>query len=55
MRYALVQNKAGKFVQPNAESFQAAAASAEWTKARDFYLVMTDESGERAYPVTAST
>lgn len=55
MTYALVQNKAGNFVQPNAASFQAAAASAEWSKARDFHLVMTDEPGEQAYPVTAST
>jgi phosphate transport system substrate-binding protein len=34
MAYGLVQNKAGKFVKPDAASFQAAAASAEWGKAR---------------------
>ena len=50
MAYGLVQNKAGKFVKPDAASFQAAAASADWPKAQDFYLVMTDAPGEDAYP-----
>ena len=55
MNYGLVQNKAGKFVEPNAESFQAAAATADWSHAEDFDLVMTDAPGEKAYPVTATT
>jgi phosphate transport system substrate-binding protein len=54
MTYALVQNKAGQFVKPDAESFQAAAASADWTNAKDFYLIMTDAPGEKAYPITAT-
>jgi phosphate transport system substrate-binding protein len=40
MAYALVQNKAGEFIKPDAASFQAAAASAEWGKAQDFFLIM---------------
>ncbi|MDN7941565.1 phosphate ABC transporter substrate-binding protein PstS [Burkholderia multivorans] len=55
MTYGSVQNKAGKFVEPNAKSFQAAAATADWTKAQDFDLVMTDAAGPDAYPVTATT
>jgi phosphate transport system substrate-binding protein len=54
MTYGLVQNKAGKFVKPDAASFQAAAASADWAKAQDFYLIMTDAPGEGAYPVAAT-
>lgn len=54
MTFGSVQNKAGKFIKPNNESFQAAAASADWAKAKDFYLVMTDAPGEKAYPVTAT-
>jgi phosphate transport system substrate-binding protein len=54
LTYALVQNKAGKFIQPNAASFQAAATSAEWGKAQDFYLIMTDAPGEDAYPIAAT-
>ncbi len=54
MSYAAMQNKAGKWVQPNAESFQAAAASADWANAKDFYLVMTDAPGDDAWPIAAT-
>lgn len=52
--FGLVQNKSGKFVTPNAASFKAAAASADWSKASDFYLIMTDAPGDDAYPVAAT-
>jgi phosphate transport system substrate-binding protein len=54
MAYALVENKAGKFIKPDAASFQAAAASAEWGKAQDFYLIMTDAPSDDAYPIAAT-
>ncbi|WSG97571.1 extracellular solute-binding protein [Rhizobium johnstonii] len=53
--YVLIQNAAGQYPKPNAESFSAAAASAEWAKAQDFYLIMTNAPGEKARPVTATT
>ncbi|HEY5209943.1 MAG TPA: phosphate ABC transporter substrate-binding protein PstS [Stellaceae bacterium] len=55
MTYALVQNAAGKFVAPDLNSFQAAAASADWSKAQDFYLVMTNAPGADAYPIAATS
>jgi phosphate transport system substrate-binding protein len=55
MTYALVQNAAGNFVAPSADSFSAAAASADWAHAQDFNLVMTNAPGANAYPITAST
>ena len=55
MTYALVQNAAGNYVAPSTESFQAAAASADWDKAQDFDLVMTNAPGAQAYPITATT
>jgi phosphate transport system substrate-binding protein len=55
MIFGLVQNRAGRFVTPDAESFQAAAEGFDWTKTQDFYLVMTDAEGERSYPITATT
>jgi phosphate transport system substrate-binding protein len=55
LNFGLLQNKAGKFVVPNAQSFQAAASTADWTNAKDFDLVMTDAPGDNAYPVTATT
>jgi phosphate transport system substrate-binding protein len=54
LTYGLVQNKAGKFAKPDAASFQAAADSANWAEAKDFYLIMTDAPGENAYPVAAT-
>jgi phosphate transport system substrate-binding protein len=55
MSYALLQNAAGTFVQPSAETFQVAAASADWKQAQDFDLVMTDAPGQNAYPLAATT
>lgn len=54
MTFGQVQNKAGKFIKPDAASFQAAAASADWANTQDFYLIMTDAPGETAYPVAAT-
>jgi len=55
MNWAAVQNSAGNFVAPGADSFQAAAASADWKNAPDFFLVMTNAPGANAYPITATT
>jgi phosphate transport system substrate-binding protein len=55
MDYVLVRNAAGKFVTPDLKSFQAAAASADWSKAQDFYLVMTNAPGADAYPIAATS
>ena len=49
-----LQNPAGQFVAASAESFAAAAASADWTNARDFSLVMTNAPGDGAWPITAT-
>ena len=55
MTWVGVQNAAGNYVAPSTESFQAAAASADWDKAQDFDLVMTSAPGAQAYPITATT
>ena len=55
MAYTLIQNAAGKFVAPNAKTFAAAAATADWSRAKDFNLVMTNAPGASSYPIAAST
>jgi phosphate transport system substrate-binding protein len=55
MNYAALQNAAGAFVSPSAETFSNAAESADWAGAQDFSLVMTNASGPDAYPITATT
>ncbi|MBE7367955.1 phosphate ABC transporter substrate-binding protein PstS [Ramlibacter pallidus] len=53
MNYALVQNADGQFVAPDAASFQAAAAGADWGKS--FYQVLTQQPGAQAWPLTGAT
>jgi phosphate transport system substrate-binding protein len=55
MSYALLQNASGQFVAPSAESFAAAASTADWKNAQDFNLVMTNAAGAEAYPLAATT
>ena len=55
LTYAAMINKAGKTVQPTVESFQAAASNADWAKAPGYYVILTDQPGEKSWPVTAST
>jgi phosphate transport system substrate-binding protein len=55
MSYGVVQNAAGNFIKPEISSFQAAAATADWKGAKDFYLIMTNAPGDKAYPITATS
>ncbi|MEW6380252.1 MAG: phosphate ABC transporter substrate-binding protein PstS [bacterium] len=55
MAHALLKNKAGKFVEPTIETFQAAAANADWEHAPGFYLVLTDQAGENSWPITGAS
>ena len=55
MVHAIVQNKAGRYVQPSGQSFSAAAATVDWAKARDFYQLMTNAPGANAWPIAATT
>ncbi|RZA19267.1 MAG: phosphate ABC transporter substrate-binding protein PstS [Lysobacteraceae bacterium] len=54
MAHASMQNAARQWVQPNAASFAAAAASADWKTAQDFNLVITNAPGADAWPITAT-
>jgi phosphate transport system substrate-binding protein len=42
-------------VAPNATSFAAAAATADWAGAKDFNLIMTNAPGAASYPIAATT
>ena len=55
LAYAQLQNKAGKFVPPTAAAFSAAAANANWKAAPGFYLLLLDQPGAEACPITAAT
>ncbi len=55
MAYADLINKSGKTVTPNADSFAAAAASADWTHAAGYYLILTDQAGDKSWPITGAS
>jgi phosphate transport system substrate-binding protein len=48
-------NKDSKVVAPNAASFQAAAANADWVKADSFYVILTDQPGAASWPIAGAT
>ncbi|MFT3762855.1 MAG: phosphate ABC transporter substrate-binding protein PstS [Pseudoxanthomonas sp.] len=52
--YARLKNAAGNYVNPSDDSFAAAAASADWASAKDFYLIVTNAPGDNAWPITAT-
>ncbi len=53
--FALLQNKAGKFPAPTAANFGAAAAGAQWAKAPGNYILLLDQPGASAWPITGAT
>ena len=53
--YTNMVNKAGKNVKPSMDAFQAAAGNADFTKVQDFYLILTDQPGDKSWPITAAT
>ena len=55
LTYTGLVNKAGKAVQPTTEGFQAAAANADWANAPGYYLILTDQPGDKSWPIVAST
>jgi len=50
-----VQNRDGNFVSPSAETFKAAAAGADWSKAPGYYLILTDQPGAASWPITGAS
>jgi phosphate transport system substrate-binding protein len=55
LTYTALVNKAGKTIQPTNEAFQAAASNADWTHAPGYYLILTDQPGDKSWPIVAST
>ncbi len=53
--YALLYNRDGKLVEPTIESFQAAAAGADWKNTPGFHVILTDEPGADSWPIAGAT
>ena len=52
LAHTQLQNRDGKWVQPDDVTFKAAAANAEWTTSNGLYNVLTDQKGNDAWPIT---
>jgi phosphate transport system substrate-binding protein len=55
MAYTQLINSSGKKVTPSAESFQAAAANADWANAPGFHLILTNQAGDKSWPITGAS
>jgi phosphate transport system substrate-binding protein len=55
MAHTQLKNHDGAFLQPDDDAFKAAAANAAWTKAPGMGVVLTDQPGKAAWPITGVT
>jgi len=55
LTYTKMVNKAGKAVAPTAESFQAAAANADWKSQPGYGVILANQPGDTSWPMTAAT
>ena len=55
LTYVKLHNRSGGFVVPSSKTFQAAAANADWTHAKGFYMVLTDQPGKDSWPITGAS
>lgn len=50
-----LKNHDGNYVNPTSESFQAAAAGADWKHAEGYYMVLTNQPGAKSWPITGAS
>jgi phosphate transport system substrate-binding protein len=55
MTHTQLKSHDGVFLQPDDENFKAAAANAEWAKTPGFGVVLTDQAGKSAWPITGAS
>ena len=55
LAHVLLQNVAGTFVEPNLESFEEAAANANWKQTDGFNVVLADPGGHNGWPITGAS
>jgi phosphate transport system substrate-binding protein len=55
MAHLTLINGDGKAVEPSSETFQAAAANADWKNAKDYYVILTNEPGAKSWPITGAS
>ena len=52
---AQLENSAGNYIAASLDNFVTGAAAADWKNAPGFYMVLTDQPGEKSYPILGVT
>jgi phosphate transport system substrate-binding protein len=52
MSHTQLKNRDGAYLQPDDDAFKAAAANADWARTPGFSVVLTDQPGKAAWPIT---
>jgi phosphate transport system substrate-binding protein len=55
LNYTKMINADGKTVSPVSETFQAAAANADWNSVPGYGVILSNQPGARSWPMTAAT
>ena len=55
LAHGKLQNRAGQFVEPDDETFKAAAAGADWSSVPGMGVVLTDQPAPAAWPITGAS
>jgi phosphate transport system substrate-binding protein len=55
LNFTKMINKDGKTVAPVSETFQAAAANADWNSVPGYGVILSNQPGAQAWPMTAAT
>ena len=55
LTYTKMVNKDGKIVAPSSDTFQAAAANANWNSVPGFGVILANQPGAESWPMTAAT
>ncbi|MGJ7915434.1 phosphate ABC transporter substrate-binding protein PstS [Massilia sp. LXY-6] len=55
MSHTQLKNRDGAFLQPDDDAFKAAASNADWTKAPGMAVILTDQPGKNAWPLTSAS
>ena len=55
LTFTKMTNKDGKTVSPVSETFQAAAANADWNSVPGYGVILSDQPGAQSWPMTAAT
>jgi phosphate transport system substrate-binding protein len=53
--YGFLKNRDGNFVPPSDDSFKAAAANADWAKTPGMGVILTEQAGKDAWPITGAS